>query len=97
MPGEGKGAIVSLLLFLAFASSAHADDLTVSVGVSQSKQLSSLFDHILPIFKAASNLNLHVFGLDSGDAAAIEKRSGANALLLDQADLKDKISADGYG
>lgn len=97
MHGKLNALIASLVIGLAVSTGARGDDMFMTLGAAQSAQLSGLFDHILPIFKTASNLSVHVFALDSGDAAAIEKPSGADALLLDQADPAAKIVADGYG
>jgi len=89
--------IVSLFLSLVVVSSAHADELFLTLRAMKSTQLSGLLDYILPIFKTASNLSVHVVAVDAGQAVAIDRRDDANALLLDDRAAEDKIIADGYG
>lgn len=88
--------VMSILLSLVAASSAHADEF-LTVGAAKSTQLSGLLDYILPIFKTASNLSVQVVAVEAGQAAAIEERNDVNALLLDDRSAQDKIVADRYG
>jgi tungstate transport system substrate-binding protein len=89
--------IVSLFLSLVVVSNAYADELSMTLRTTKSTQLSGLLDYILPIFKTASNLSVHVVAVDAGQAVAIDRRDDANALLLDDRPAEDKIIADGYG
>ena len=97
MHGKLRIRLASLLLSLVVASAARADELSLTIGATKSTQLSGLFDYILPIFKAASNLSVHVIAIDPSQAVAIEKRGDTGALLLDDRAAEDKIVADGYG
>jgi tungstate transport system substrate-binding protein len=85
-----------LLLCLAAGGSAHAQEF-MTLGATKSTHLSGLLDYALPIFQAASNLNVHVVAIDRGQSVAIGERGDAEALLLADRPAEDKIVADGYG
>jgi tungstate transport system substrate-binding protein len=89
---------VLLCLVLSFAAggNAHAQEF-MTLGATRSTELSGLLDYALPIFQAASNLNVHVVAIDRGQSVAIGERGDAEALLLAERPAEDKIMADGYG
>lgn len=89
--------ITLILLSLAVATDARADAMYLTLGATDAPQLSGLFNFVLPIFKAASNLDVHVVAVDPGQVVAIEKGGDLNALLLDDRTAKKKIVADSYG
>lgn len=91
------GLILPLLLSLSVAPAAHADGPYLTLGTTDVPELSGLFNFILPIFKAASNLDVRVVAADAGQPAAVEKSSDLNALLLASRSLEDKLVADSYG
>lgn len=88
---------VGFVLLLVAISTAHAEELYLTIGAAPSKELSSLLDYILLTFKAASNLSVRVVAIDPNDAVAIEKSGDTGALLLDDRAAEEKIVADGYG
>ncbi|HEX3994031.1 MAG TPA: substrate-binding domain-containing protein [Acetobacteraceae bacterium] len=85
-----------LLLSLAIAGNARAD-MFLTLDATRSTQLSGLLDYLLPIFKAASNLSVHVVTLDAGQAVAVAERGDADALLLNDRRVEDQLLADGHG
>jgi tungstate transport system substrate-binding protein len=89
--------IALIFLSLAVAADAHADELYLTLGTTDASKLSGLFNFILPIFKTASNLSVHVVAANPGQAAAVEKSRDLNVLLLDNRSLERKIVADSYG
>jgi tungstate transport system substrate-binding protein len=86
-------------LIVAFfvASAAHADDRFITLSSTTSTQDSGLFDYILPIFKRASGIDVHVVAVGTGQALAIGQRGDADALLVHDRVGEDKFVAAGYG
>jgi tungstate transport system substrate-binding protein len=86
-----------LLLLLLSTSAARADDRFITLSSTTSTQDSGLFGYILPIFKAATGLNVHVVAVGTGHALAIGARGDADALLVHDRPGEDKFVAEGYG
>jgi tungstate transport system substrate-binding protein len=89
--------IAVLLLSLVFATHAKADERFITLSSTTSTQDSGLFDHILPIFRAATGLSVHVVAVGTGQALAIGARGDADALLVHDRPGEDKFVADGFG
>jgi len=89
--------IVTLLLSLAIVSHARAEERFITLSSTTSTQDSGLFGHILPIFKTASGLDVHVVAVGTGQALAIGARGDADALLVHDRVGEDKFVADGFG
>jgi len=89
--------IVTLLILLAIVTGAHAEDRFITLSSTTSTQDSGLFGHIVPIFKTASGLNVHVVAVGTGQALAIGARGDADALLVHDRIGEDKFVADGFG
>jgi tungstate transport system substrate-binding protein len=89
--------IAFLFFLLAVASSAHAQEIVMTLGVTKSTQLSGLLDHILPIFKAASNIKVEVVAVDSGKEVAMGERTEFDAMLFDDRSAAEKIVAEEHG
>jgi tungstate transport system substrate-binding protein len=85
-----------LLLFL-FSGAAHADERFITLSSTTSTQDSGLFGYILPIFKAATGIDVHVVAVGTGQALAIGMRGDADALLVHDRIGEDKFVAEGYG
>lgn len=89
--------ITSLLISLALCTGARADDIFMTLGAAKSTKLSGLLTDILPIFKTASNISVHVVVLDTGSPTTGKERGDVNALLLNETSAVDKAVADHYG
>jgi tungstate transport system substrate-binding protein len=89
--------IACLVLLLAAARGAYADDISMTLGVTKSSQLAGLLDHILPIFKAASNIKVEVVAVEPGDEIARADRTEFDAMLFDNKEAAEKIVADNHG
>ncbi|HLH94439.1 MAG TPA: substrate-binding domain-containing protein [Xanthobacteraceae bacterium] len=89
--------IMAIILSLLFLSDAHAQDRFITLSSTTSTQDSGLFGHILPIFRAASGIAVHVVAVGTGQALAIGERGDADALLVHDRPGEDKFVADGYG
>jgi tungstate transport system substrate-binding protein len=89
--------LIVFLLSIAAAVAAHADERFITLSSTTSTQDSGLFSHILPIFKAATGLSVHVVAVGTGQALAIGERGDADALLVHDRAGEDKFVAEGYG
>jgi tungstate transport system substrate-binding protein len=89
--------IAGCLLSLAIVTAAHADERFITLSSTTSTQDSGFFDYILPIFKSATGLDVHVVAVGTGQALAIGARGDADVLLVHDRAGEDKFVADGYG
>src|SRR6516164_7969383 len=100
MPQIGPTQMIRILAFLLaalLAGEARAQERFITLSSTTSTQDSGLFDHILPIFTAASGITVHVVAVGTGQALAIGARGDAGALLVHDRAGEDKFVADGYG
>jgi tungstate transport system substrate-binding protein len=88
---------IALLLMTVLCGEAHAQDHYITLSSTTSTQDSGLFDHILPRFKAASGIDVHVVAVGTGQALALGERGDADALLVHDRPGEDKFVAEGYG
>src|ERR1700731_3705715 len=89
--------IFALLLSALIVTTAQAEERFIVLSSTTSTQDSGLFEHILPIFRAATGLGVHVVAVGTGQALAIGARGDADALLAHDRVGEDKFVADGFG
>jgi tungstate transport system substrate-binding protein len=89
--------IAVVLLAVLVCDGAHAADRLITLSSTTSTQDSGLFGYILPIFKAATDIDVHVVAVGTGQALAIGERGDADALLVHDRPGEDKFVAEGYG
>jgi tungstate transport system substrate-binding protein len=89
--------IAALLLSVCLVGVAQAADRFITLSSTTSTQDSGLFGHILPLFKVATDLDVHVVAVGTGQALAIAARGDADALLVHDRSGEDKFVAGGYG
>jgi tungstate transport system substrate-binding protein len=89
--------IAALLLSIVVTSTAQADERFITLSSTTSTQDSGLFGYILPIFKNATGISVHVVAVGTGQALAIGQRGDADALLVHDRIGEHKFVADGYG
>jgi tungstate transport system substrate-binding protein len=87
----------TVLLLILFSSAAQVEERFITLSSTTSTQDSGLFGYILPIFKTATGLNVHVVAVGTGQALAIGERGDADALLVHDRIGEDKFVAEGYG
>jgi tungstate transport system substrate-binding protein len=100
MRGQWNAAMkptVIVLLSLLVAPTASAEERFITLSSTTSTQDSGLFDHILPVFRAATGVSVHVVAVGTGQALAIGARGDADALLVHDRPGEDKFVADGFG
>src|SRR5579864_6850240 len=88
--------VITLFLVGALSTAAQAQDRFITLSSTTSTQDSGLFGHILPLFKAASGIDVHVVAVGSGQALAIGERGDADAVLVHDRPGEDKFVAAGY-
>jgi len=69
----------------------------ITLGSTTSMQDSGLLGHVLPLFKAASGIDVHVMAVGTGQALALGARGDADALLVHDRAGEQKFLADGFG
>jgi tungstate transport system substrate-binding protein len=89
-------ALVAYALLLA-ASPVQAQDKSIVVASTTSTQDSGLFGHILPLFKAASGIEVRVVAQGTGQALDTGRRGDADVLFVHAKAQEEKFVADGFG
>jgi tungstate transport system substrate-binding protein len=89
--------LVSLFLAAVGLDAASAQERFITLGSATSAQDSGLLDYILPIFRSASGINVHVMAVGTGKVLAIGERGDADALLVHDRIGEDKFVADVFG
>ena len=87
---------VLLAAALPFAARAQASPF-ITVCSTTSTEDSGLFGHVLPLFRAASGIEVRVVAVGTGQALAIGARGDADALLVHDRPGEDRFVADGNG
>jgi tungstate transport system substrate-binding protein len=86
-----------LVLSILLCGAAQAQDAFITLSSTTSTEDSGLFGHIIPLFRAASGVDVHVVAVGTGQALAIGMRGDADALLVHDRSGEDKFVAEGYG
>src|SRR5580693_5228029 len=89
--------IAVLFLAICLMGTSQAQERFITLSSTTSTQDSGLFDYILPIFKSATGISVHVVAVGTGQALAIGTRGDADALLVHDRPGEDKFVADGFG
>ena len=93
----------TLCIFAAFAAAAlaaapaGAQDKSIVVASTTSTRDSGLFDHILPLFKAANGIDVKVVALGTGQALDTGRRGDADVVLVHARAQEEKFVAEGFG
>src|SRR3984957_7847783 len=85
------------LLSILFVNMAWGQDRFITLSSTTSTEDSGLFGHILPLFRTASGIDVHVVAVGTGQALVIGERGDADALLVHDRSGEDKFVADAYG
>lgn len=87
---RAAGAIV----FAASALVANAE--TITMASTTSTEQSGLFAHLLPAFKQASNIDIKVVAVGTGQAIDMAKRGDADVLFVHDTAAEEKFVAEGF-
>jgi tungstate transport system substrate-binding protein len=88
---------VCLATLLAFATPALAQEKSIVVASTTSTQDSGLFDHILPLFKARTGIDVKVISQGTGQALDTGRRGDADVVFVHARPQEEKFVADGFG
>jgi len=92
--------IAALLIGLAAgfgASTAAAQERFITMASTTSTEQSGLFPHLLPAFKKASGIDVHVVAVGTGQALDIGRRGDADVLFVHDQAAEEKFVAEGFG
>ncbi|MFI4994845.1 MAG: substrate-binding domain-containing protein [Hyphomicrobiales bacterium] len=94
--------LAALVLTFAFASLPQtpvvlAQEHSITLASTTSTEESGLFGHLIPIFHAATGIEVRVVAVGTGQALAIGARGDADALLVHDRAGEDKFVADRNG
>jgi len=76
---------------------ARAEDKFVTLASTTSVDNSGLLTHILPLFKQASGIDVHVVALGTGQALDFARRGDADLVLVHDPDAEQKFIDEGHG
>jgi tungstate transport system substrate-binding protein len=88
---------VCLATLLAFTAPAFAQEKSIIVASTTSTQDSGLFDHILPLFKAKTGIDVKVISQGTGQALDTGRRGDADVVFVHTRPQEEKFVADGFG
>ena len=95
---QARRALLCLgLLGTAAAVPVLAQDRFITMASTTSTEQSGLFAHLLPVFKKASNLDVRVVALGTGQALDMGRRGDADVLFVHDQVAEEKLVADGFG
>src|SRR2546423_4227575 len=91
--------LLSVLLLSAIASVAptSAEDRSIVVASTTSTQDSGLFGHLLPLFKAKTNIDVKVIAQGTGQALDTARRGDADVVFVHAKSQEEKFLAEGFG
>ncbi|MEQ6889406.1 substrate-binding domain-containing protein [Halomonas sp. CS7] len=85
------------LMGLSLNASAQDDDRHITLASTTSTQNSGLFDAIIPQFSEASDIEVRVVAVGTGQAFEIARRGDADSLLVHDTAGEERFVAEGYG
>src|SRR5512134_2426250 len=75
----------------------RADERFITVASTTSTQDSGLFGHILPLFTAATGIEVRIIAVGTGQAVRLAERGDADVLLVHHRASEEQFVKDGYG
>ncbi|WP_291868574.1 substrate-binding domain-containing protein [Bradyrhizobium sp.] len=82
---------------LAGLAPASAQDRSIVVASTTSTQDSGLFGHLLPLFKARTNIEVKVIAQGTGQALDTARRGDADVVFVHARSQEEKFVTDGFG
>lgn len=89
--------IRALVLALALALPATAQDKAITLASTTSTQNSGLYDHILPMFEAETGIRVLVIAVGTGQALRIARNGDADVLIVHHRPSEEAFVAEGFG
>jgi len=91
-----RNLFLVLLSFMVFTANANAEDVRIRCASTTSTQNSGLFDYILPLFEAKTDIKVDVVAVGTGAAIEIGKRGDADVVFVHAKSLELKSVEEGY-
>jgi tungstate transport system substrate-binding protein len=88
---------IAIAASVVFGVSALAQEKSIVVASTGSTQDSGLFDHILPLFKAKTGIDVRVIPQGTGEALDTGRRGGADVVFVHAKSQEEKFLAEGFG
>ncbi|WPH15630.1 substrate-binding domain-containing protein [Variovorax paradoxus] len=92
--GAGIRASLAVAVFFVAAGAARAE--TITMASTTSTEQSGLFSHLLPAFKKASDIDVKVVAVGTGQAIDMAKRGDADVLFVHDTAAEEKFVAEGF-
>jgi tungstate transport system substrate-binding protein len=89
--------VIALAISFMVCVPAFAQDRSIVVASTTSTRDSGLFDHILPIFKAKTGIDVKVVALGTGQALDTARRGDADVVFVHAKAAEEKFLAEGFG
>ena len=89
--------IAAALAAILSMPAARAETPFIIVASTSSTQNSGLFDFLLPIFRAASGIDVRVLAVGTGQAVRLAQNGDADILFVHHQPSEEKFVADGFG
>ena len=89
--------LIGIAASVVFGVSALAQDKSIIVASTTSTQDSGLFDHILPLFKAKTGIDVRVIAQGTGQALDTGRRGDADVVFVHAKSEEEKFLAEGFG
>ena len=82
--------------FLATAAPAQEDEKFIILASTTSTENSGLFDHIIPLFREATGIDVRVVAVGTGQAFTLARNGDADSLLVHDTAGEEKMVTDGF-
>jgi tungstate transport system substrate-binding protein len=89
--------LIGIAASVIFGFSALAQEKSILVASTTSTQDSGLFDHILPLFKAKTGIDVKVVAQGTGEALDTGRRGDADVVFVHAKFEEKKFLAEGFG
>jgi tungstate transport system substrate-binding protein len=89
--------VAAVLAAAAVIKPAHAEDKSIVVASTTSTQDSGLFDHILPLFKQKTGIDVKVVAQGTGQALDTGRRGDADVVFVHAKSAEENFLAEGQG
>ena len=90
-------AVAGAALYLVALAPAGAQERSIVMASTTSTEQSGLFRHLLPIFKAATGIDVRVVALGTGQALDTARRGDADIVFVHDQPAEEKFVAEGWG
>ena len=94
---SSRRRLIAIVVGLALAGTASAQEKSIMVASTTSPLDSGLFDHILPLFKARTGITVKVLAQGTGRALDTGRSGGADVVFVHWRAAEEKFMAEGHG